>query len=30
VEIISGVTMDDEIKIWNKTSKKEEEEEGNN
>ena len=35
VEIISGVTKDDEIKIWNKTSKKdkeeeEEEEEGNN
>ena len=30
VEIISGVTKDDEIKVWNKTSKKEEEEEGNN
>ncbi len=26
VEIISGVTSDDEIKIWNKTSKKEEKE----
>jgi len=23
VEILSGVTIDDEIKIWNKTSKKE-------
>lgn len=30
VEIISGVTIDDEIKIWNKTSKKEGEEEENN
>jgi HlyD family secretion protein len=30
VEIISGVTADDEIKIWNKTSKKEDEEGGNN
>jgi HlyD family secretion protein len=30
VEIISGVTAEDEIKIWNKTSKKEEEEEENN
>jgi len=31
VEIISGVTKDDEIKIWNKTSKKDkEDEEGNN
>ena len=32
VEIISGVTKDDEIKIWNKTSKKDKdkEEEGNN
>lgn len=30
VEIISGVTLDDEIKIWNKTSKKEGEEEENN
>jgi len=30
VEIISGVTEEDDIKIWNKTSKKEEEEEGNN
>ena len=29
VEVISGVTADDEIKIWNKTSKKEEEEENN-
>ncbi|MFD0762023.1 efflux RND transporter periplasmic adaptor subunit [Lutibacter aestuarii] len=29
VEILSGVTLDDDIKIWNKTSKKEEEE-GNN
>ena len=28
VEIISGVTKEDEIKIWNKASKKEEEEEG--
>jgi HlyD family secretion protein len=25
VEILSGVTKDDEIKIWNKTSKKEDE-----
>ena len=31
VEILSGVSIEDEIKIWNKTSKKEgEEEEGNN
>jgi len=30
VEIISGVTLEDEIKIWNKTSKKEDEEEENN
>jgi len=30
VEILSGVTLEDEIKIWNKTSKKEEEEEDNN
>lgn len=30
VEIISGVTAEDEIKIWNKTSKEEDEEEGNN
>jgi len=30
VEIISGVTMEDEIKIWNKTSKKEDEEDDNN
>ena len=30
VEIISGVTLEDEIKIWNKTSKKEEEEDDNN
>jgi len=30
VEIISGVTLEDEIKIWNKTSKKEGEEEENN
>jgi len=30
VEIISGITIEDEIKIWNKTSKKEEDEEGNN
>ena len=30
VEIISGVTIDDEIKIWNKTSKKEGEEDENN
>ncbi len=30
VEIISGITIDDEIKIWNKTSKKEDDEEGNN
>ncbi len=30
VEIISGVTLEDDIKIWNKTSKKEEEEEDNN
>jgi len=29
VEILSGVTMDDEIKIWNKTSKKEKEEDNN-
>ncbi len=29
VEILSGVTMDDEIKIWNKTSKKEEKPEDN-
>ncbi|WP_299527778.1 efflux RND transporter periplasmic adaptor subunit [uncultured Lutibacter sp.] len=29
VEILSGVTIEDEIKIWNKTSKKEEEENGN-
>lgn len=29
VEILSGVTKDDEIKIWNKTSKKEGEEENN-
>jgi len=29
VEILSGVTLDDDIKIWNKTSKKEEDE-GNN
>jgi HlyD family secretion protein len=29
VEIISGVTKDDDIKIWNKTSKKEEEEDTN-
>lgn len=28
VEIISGVTSDDEIKVWNKKAKKEEEEEG--
>ncbi len=27
VEVLSGVTVDDEIKIWNKTSKKEEKEE---
>ncbi|NLP57887.1 efflux RND transporter periplasmic adaptor subunit [Lutibacter sp. B1] len=27
VEVLSGITMDDEIKIWNKTSKKEEKEE---
>jgi HlyD family secretion protein len=30
VEIISGVTLEDEIKIWNKTSKKEDEEDQNN
>lgn len=30
VEVLSGVTMDDNIKVWNKTSKKEEEEEGDN
>jgi HlyD family secretion protein len=30
VEIISGITIEDEIKIWNKTSKKEEDEEENN
>jgi HlyD family secretion protein len=30
VEILSGVTKDDEIKIWNKTSKKEEDDNGNN
>jgi len=30
VEILSGVTLEDEIKIWNKTSKKEDEEEDNN
>jgi HlyD family secretion protein len=30
VEIISGITKEDEIKIWNKTSKDDEEEEGNN
>jgi len=31
VEILSGVTLEDEIKIWNKTSKKEDEEgDGNN
>lgn len=30
VEIISGITMEDAIKIWNKTSKEDEEEEGNN
>ncbi|MDD3723103.1 MAG: efflux RND transporter periplasmic adaptor subunit [Lutibacter sp.] len=30
VEILSGVTLKDEIKIWNKTSKKEGEEEENN
>jgi HlyD family secretion protein len=30
VEIIKGVTLEDEIKIWNKTSKKEEDKEGNN
>jgi len=30
VEIISGVTKDDEIKIWNKTSKKDEEDEEDN
>ena len=30
VEIISGVTLEDKIKIWNKTSKKEDEEEDNN
>lgn len=29
VEILSGVTLEDEIKIWNKTSKKEEEEDNN-
>ncbi len=29
VEIISGVTKEDEIKIWNKTSKKDKEEENN-
>ena len=29
VEILSGVTINDEIKIWNKTSKKEDEEEDN-
>lgn len=29
VEVISGVKPDDEIKIWNKTSKKEEEEKNN-
>jgi HlyD family secretion protein len=29
VEVISGLTMEDEIKIWNKTSKDEDEEEGN-
>ena len=29
VEILSGVTINDEIKIWNKTSKKEEDEENN-
>ena len=27
VEVVSGVTIDDEIKIWNKTSKKEEDKE---
>ena len=30
VEILSGVTLDDEIKIWNKTSKKEDEDDDNN
>ncbi|MBG7629591.1 MAG: efflux RND transporter periplasmic adaptor subunit [Bacteroidetes bacterium] len=30
VEILSGVTMEDEIKIWNKTSKKEDEDDDNN
>jgi len=30
VEIISGVTLEDEIKIWNKTSKKEDEKDDNN
>ena len=30
VEILSGVTKDDEIKIWNKASKKDKEEEDNN
>jgi len=29
VEILSGVTKDDEIKIWNKTSKKDKDEENN-
>ena len=29
VEILSGITNDDEIKIWNKLSKKDEEEEEN-
>ena len=30
VEVLSGVDKEDEIKIWNKTSKKEEDENGNN
>lgn len=30
VEVLSGVDKDDEIKIWNKTSKKDEDENGNN
>ena len=30
VEILSGVTKDDEIKIWNKTSKKDKDGENNN
>ncbi|UMB54483.1 efflux RND transporter periplasmic adaptor subunit [Lutibacter sp. A64] len=30
VEVLSGVTIEDEIKIWNKTSKKEDEEDSNN